>query len=78
MNIPDSLKTKADAVVRYHITRYTRLSLEKATEYHKYAITVFNKNGDKFSDLSIFYDNSTVIREINGTLYNALGIVVSN
>ncbi|NJK95566.1 MAG: DUF3857 domain-containing protein [Bacteroidales bacterium] len=25
----------------------------------------------------MFYDNSTVIREINGTLYNALGIVVS-
>lgn len=73
--IPDSLKTKADAVVRFNTTRYTRQSIDKVVEYHVYAITIFNKNGDKFSKLYVPYDKNISVSYINANVYDAFGKV---
>lgn len=76
-NIPDSLKNKADAVIRFHTTRYTRPSIDKISEYRHYAITVFNKNGDSFNNLDVYYDQYSTVKYISATEYDASGKVIS-
>ena len=47
-----------------------------ATYQVKYAITVFNKEGQHFGTLKLSYDNFRSIEDLAGTIYNSKGDVV--
>ena len=74
--VNDSLKLHAKAVYRFYTTQYERTSEGKVTEKVHYAITILNRNGNANAVLKIPYDKFTVVRNIKGTFYNALGMPV--
>lgn len=75
--IPDSLKQDAGAVVRYYSTVYDRKSSEKYTVDVHIAITILNQGGKDKSELVIYYDRNSKVTKIKGSIYNAMGKVVS-
>ena len=73
-NINDSLKTNANAVLRFYNTVYNRVSLGKYNVNVHYAITILNRNGKNDGELVIHYDRNSTISGIQGCLYNKHGI----
>ncbi|MCU0322853.1 MAG: DUF3857 and transglutaminase domain-containing protein [Chitinophagaceae bacterium] len=71
--IPDSLKEGANAVKRYEELGIVIKSPGKAVIKHKYAITILNESGDKFSYYYNSYDKLSSLQDITGYLYNADG-----
>ena len=72
-NIPDSLKIKANAVIRTLTTKYERQSLEKYTQEVHVAITVLNEKGNSAAELMVLYDRNSNVEKIEGYLYNSSG-----
>lgn len=72
--IPDSLKSDADAVIRFYSTSYNRKSPGKYTMIVQFAVTVMNRHGRDMSELVIHYDRNSKVGKIKGTLYNAQGM----
>ncbi len=75
-SVNDSLKLHANSVYRFYNIQYERTSVGKVTEKVHYAITVLNKNGKSNAVLRIPYDKFTVVRNIKGTFYNAIGMQI--
>jgi hypothetical protein len=71
--IPLGLLKDADVVLRWDETRFEVTGLDRAREYHKYAITVLNERGDKYAAFAEGYDKLHTIESIEGTLYDAAG-----
>lgn len=71
--IEDSLKTNANAVIRFSNTSYEHISAEKYRMRVHYAITVLNEKGKSSSGLTAFYDGNSEISRISIYLYDSKG-----
>ena len=71
--IPDSLKTNADAVLRYDETILKILSPKEATYYNSYAITILNEEGLEYADYFNRYDKFNKITKVVAKLYDNNG-----
>lgn len=71
--IPDSLKTNANAVIRFNQIDITISSQRKMKIHTKRAVTVFNERGQYAIDANENYDKSTSVSSIEAIVYNAFG-----
>lgn len=71
--IPDSLKYRANAVVRLYETNYVRKDISNYSKSVRLVVTVLNKNGDDASELIIPYDKNSEVTDLDVFLYNASG-----
>jgi hypothetical protein len=71
--IPDSLKKDVNAVKRFEETRVIIKSPSKAIVKHKYAITILNEEGARYSGYVNSYSKLHTINEVDGALYDASG-----
>ena len=77
VNIPDSLKKNAHAVVREESLTFEMEDLDFSREKHRYVITILDAQGDRYSHFVERYEpDMREIRGIKGTLYDALGTQV--
>jgi hypothetical protein len=74
--IPVELLKSADAVKRIDDTRFEIISTGQTRFYQKFAITILNEEGDKFSRFSEYYDQFRKVESIEGNLYDASGALV--
>lgn len=74
--IPDSLMKNANAIKRAEEVKIVIQGINKATVYHKYAITIFNESGDKYATYDNFYNKQIDLSNISGNLYDASGKLV--
>jgi len=73
LTIPDSLKTGANAVIRYDYVNIEIHSASKMTIQKEFAVTILNKHGDSEGYLEMYYDNHRKIKDVEIRVYNALG-----
>jgi hypothetical protein len=71
--IPEVLKKNANVVKRMEEERFTLKSPGEAVYYRKYAFTILNENGDKHAAFHQYYDRFVEIKNIEGTLFDAMG-----
>ncbi|CAN5332222.1 hypothetical protein BH09BAC6_BH09BAC6_19720 [soil metagenome] len=71
--IPKDLLSYASAVIRNSEESIEVKDLDNTVHHVKKAITVLNKNGDHLAIMVLFYDKSTVIKYVKGTIYNEFG-----
>lgn len=71
--IPAALQTNADVVLRLDETRFEITAIDRARQYHHYAITILNERGDKHAEMAENYSKLFEIESIIGTLYDANG-----
>lgn len=71
--IPDSLMTNANAVVRLNELDITISSQQSMTVYIKRVVTVNNKNGLGAVNANTGYDKSTTIKSIDAVVFDAFG-----
>src|SRR3982750_1333936 len=76
--IPDSLGKEANAVKRYEELRISIKGIDKAVIQHKYAITILNEAGRRYSVYSNDYDKLKSLSDIDGNLYDASGKHLKN
>lgn len=76
--IPDSLKKNANAVIRTDETQIIIKDIGKAIIQHKYAITILNEAGKKYSVYFNSYSDLTDLHDIDGNLYDAFGKHLKN
>ncbi len=74
--IPDSLLKNANVIKRTEEVRIVIKNIDKATVYHKYAITIFNESGDKYATYDNFYNKFIDLSNISGNLYDASGKLI--
>lgn len=72
-NIPGNLKDNAFAVMREHNTVFRIMSKSRATLDIKYAVTVLDKNGEKYAFFNESYDKLRSLTNIKITIYDAEG-----
>jgi transglutaminase-like putative cysteine protease len=75
-SIPAELKENADAVLREDIVRWNISAPDRASEYVKYAITLFNSNASGRSDIAIGYDKLGKISSLKVNVYDASGLPI--
>lgn len=73
LTIPDSLKTNANAVIRYENTQIELVSQSKMITTKEMVVTVLNKLGKGKSNIQLGFDNHTKINYVNAKVYNAFG-----
>ncbi|MGM9479305.1 DUF3857 domain-containing protein [Pedobacter sp. GSP4] len=71
--IPENLKKDAVAVVRNEDTFFDVKGLGAAKMDYKVAVTILNKAGEDFGEMSEVYDKFSNIYNIKATLYDASG-----
>ncbi len=71
--LPKELTTHADAVKRLDEMQVEILALDKMTLRRHQVITVLNARGDRHAQAYAWYDDSRKIRELQASVYNALG-----
>ena len=76
--IPDSISKNADAVLRNEEYYVLVKDVDKVVIKHKYAITIFNENGDDYAEYSNLYDPKQPLSDIDGNLYDAFGKKLKN
>ncbi|MGY6649448.1 DUF3857 domain-containing protein [Wenyingzhuangia sp. IMCC45574] len=76
LSIPDSLKTKADAVIRFCKQEIDIHDERNMTIYFTKVITVLNESGDKYVDAYKFYSTDSKIKKISANVYNKFGIEI--
>nr|WKN37728.1 DUF3857 domain-containing protein [Tunicatimonas sp. TK19036] len=74
--IPADLQENASAVVREQDEIFTIHASDAATYTIHRAVTVLNKNGERYAPLVIWYDASRKIKSIECTVYDARGTEV--
>jgi len=72
-NIPPELREDAFAVVRSYSGSFEITSKARAVMSIKYAITVFDKNGDRYVEFNPYYDKFRKITNIKATIYDQWG-----
>lgn len=77
-NISESLKKKANAVIRDESTRIIIKDANKAVIQRKIAVTVLNEDGVGDGIFKEFYSNLVTLNDIDGTLYNAQGAKIKS
>jgi hypothetical protein len=76
--IPQQLLKNAHIVIRKEVQRIELKSLDKMVIYNKYAITVFDEQGDEYANLVEVYDQFNTIDYMDGALYDATGKKIKN
>ena len=71
--IADSLKENANAVIREYVKEFELQSVNKGTDRIKKIITILDKNGDDFGNLSISYDKDSKVSIYEATIYDKFG-----
>jgi transglutaminase-like putative cysteine protease len=77
-SIPDSLTKDANAVKRYEELRITIKDIDKAVIHHKYAMTILNEAGKRYSVYYNDYNKMKSLSDIDGNLYDASGKHLKN
>ena len=73
-NIPNGLHINTNAVIRKDILIMDVKSEDESTVTVKYAVTVFNKEGQKkYNHISVNYDKFREIEDLDGAIYDAAG-----
>ncbi len=76
--IPDSLKEHANVVERLDETRVIIKSIDKAIIKHKYAYTILNEAGAKYSGYFNDYSDLKDLHDIDGDLFDESGKHLKN
>jgi len=71
--IPATLKNRTNAVIRNSNTIVDMRSPDNVLMSINKAVTVLNKNGDKYGQLALFYDKNIAIRTVKGEIYDEFG-----
>ncbi len=74
--IADSLKTDANAVIRFYSTDYERLSVGSYLMKIHQVVTVLNEKGIPASELLVPYDRNSKVVSIEGIIYDKEGASV--
>jgi transglutaminase-like putative cysteine protease len=72
-SIPVSLKNRADAIIRDMETTVDMRATDNMVLNVKKVVTVLNKNGDDRASLTIYYNKSSSVKGIKGTILNSFG-----
>src|SRR5436309_4803212 len=75
--IPKELLKNANTVKRMEEVTLEIVSPGETIEHHKYAITVLNEAGDNYAIWDEPYDKLTSIHSVEGRLFDADGIKIS-
>lgn len=76
--VPDTLTKNANVVCRSNELRIEIKEPGKAKIYRKTAYTILNEAGDRYSVFYTHYDKFNDIKDIDGTLYDAMGKELKN
>ena len=76
LTINDSLKTYANAIIKYEKKHIIIDDYNKMTVKTERVVTILNKQGNKYQNLYEHYDNNTKIKSIEAVIYNSLGVGV--
>ena len=76
LTIPDSLKTNANAVIRYENTNIEIVNQSKMNIEKEMVVTVLNKLGNEDGYIHLYYDNHERIKSVSARIYNAFGIEI--
>lgn len=71
--IPETLLKNSHVVKRMEEKRFELKNTGEAYYTIKYALTVLDENGDKYTNMVVHYDKFTEIRSLDGTLFDATG-----
>ena len=71
--IPNGLKSRATAIIRNEETTIDMKTENNITETVTRAITILNKSGEEYAELTIYYDKSKTIKDIKGFVYDEFG-----
>lgn len=71
--IPKEMLKNANSVRRMEQVEFILKKPGEAVFKHKYALTILNAAGDRYSNLVVYYDKFNEIRDISGALYDASG-----
>ena len=75
--IPDSLKEKANAVVRYSSDELYLKGKDKIIERHHSIVTILNEKGDGEARLVLYYDKKfNNVNSVEMQVYNAAGLSI--
>ena len=72
-SIPAELRENAHAVVRESREEFIIYRPDAATYRVQHAVTVLNENGDRYANLTIFYDKQHKISDVRGEVFYAAG-----
>jgi Domain of Unknown Function with PDB structure (DUF3857)/Transglutaminase-like superfamily len=75
-DIPDSLKSNANAVVRESSICFTYHSSKLTTYKNRIVVTILNGSGDAYSEFRAVYDRYSKINFTKGNIYNAEGFLI--
>ena len=76
LTIPDSLKTNANAVIRYENTNIEIVNQSKMNIEKEMVVTVINKLGNEDGYIYLPYDDYEKIKSVSARIYNAKGIEI--
>ncbi|MDH3322643.1 MAG: DUF3857 domain-containing protein [Flavobacteriaceae bacterium] len=76
LTIPDSLKTNANAVIRYENTSIDILSQSRMNVKKEMVVTVLNKFGNGDGYINLYYNNHKKIKSVGARIYNAFGMEI--
>ena len=71
--IPDKLSKNANAVVNYDDYSIELVRQNKMIIHHKASITVYNKKADHLAELTLYYDNSSSVKNVSMAFFNLAG-----
>jgi transglutaminase-like putative cysteine protease len=74
--IPDSLKTDAQAIVRYSSQSFFQQDEQNGTYKVVYIITILNEKAKSYSDLVIPEDDFLELKNFSGEVYDATGKLI--
>ncbi len=74
--IPDSLMKKSKAVVREDFMQFEVINQRSGKAYIKSAVTILKKSADHMAKIHIPYDKFISVKNIQGRIYNQLGVEV--
>ena len=74
--ISDSLKTDAQAIVRYSSEHFDQQDEKNGTYKLIYVITILNEKGKSYSDIVIGEDDFRELKNFSGEVYDAAGKII--
>lgn len=74
--IPKTMLPYASAVIRNSQETVEIKDLDNVIYHVKQAITVLNKNGDKYARINLDYDKTSQVKNVKGAIYNESGFQI--
>lgn len=71
--ISEELKKDANSIIRFENYHMDMVSQNDMTINLKTAITIFNKRGDDYADITLSYDRRRTIKSVKAYYYDAFG-----